>query len=258
MILNKKKQLILAALLSLIFIYSFIFGKNTSLFSSSSSSFSLVVKPSCNCSQSETQHILIEKTDQNPDYVISIIHESTASGDHNKKIKTILFNLTSHQLEQFNFTCDLYNVLRRGLGQHILAYSLYGIKPRYSRNLAQIAQLVRLKYAGFTIRVYYDSTIDPSVRCQLECKYADVMDFCNMNKFYDTKLSDFFRNQEPAQLLDMTYMHKMMWRILPVGDSFVDVFMARDTDSFIIDREIDAVNEWLRSNNSVAHIMRGI
>ena len=47
-----------------------------------------------------------------------------------------------------------------------------------------------------------------------------------------------------------------MWRWFPIGDSFVDVFSSRDTDSYIIQREIDSVNAWLESDK-VGHIMRG-
>ena len=53
-----------------------------------------------------------------------------------------------------------------------------------------------------------------------------------------------------------SYMHAMMWRWLPIGDLFVDVFSSRDSDSEIIQREEHSVNAWLNSNK-VAHIMRG-
>ena len=35
----------------------------------------------------------------------------------------------------------------------------------------------------------------------------------------------------------------------------VDTFMSRDTDSFIVDREEEAVHEWLMSKH-IFHIMR--
>ena len=43
---------------------------------------------------------------------------------------------------------------------------------------------------------------------------------------------------------------------LPVGDSLVDYFMSRDSDSLILEREVDAVNEWIKSN-TLLHVMRG-
>ena len=41
-----------------------------------------------------------------------------------------------------------------------------------------------------------------------------------------------------------------------VGDHFVDMFISRDTDSTIFDREVVAVKEWLKTN-TIFHVMRG-
>ncbi|CAF0972538.1 unnamed protein product, partial [Brachionus calyciflorus] len=46
-----------------------------------------------------------------------------------------------------------------------------------------------------------------------------------------------------------------MWRFLAVGDTFVDLVHCRDSDSLILQREIDSVEEWLRTDN-IIHIMR--
>ena len=53
-----------------------------------------------------------------------------------------------------------------------------------------------------------------------------------------------------------SYIHAMEWRWFPIRDQFVDVFMSRDSDSIFIQREIDSVNAWLKTNK-VGHIMRG-
>jgi hypothetical protein len=50
-------------------------------------------------------------------------------------------------------------------------------------------------------------------------------------------------------------MHGMMWRWLPVGDSFVDYFASRDLDSSLIQREKDSVDEWL-GEKKLFHVMR--
>lgn len=47
----------------------------------------------------------------------------------------------------------------------------------------------------------------------------------------------------------------MMWRFFPLADPFIDVFVSRDTDSYILQREVDAVKIWLASDKLV-HIMR--
>lgn len=215
-----------------------------------------IIKPFCTCSKHENKYILVEKFESRTGlddnlFIISSLIEFKKTGS---KKKTYLFNLTLNEAQRFNKTCDLYNVLRRGPNQKIISYSLYGKNPKYSHNLEEIAHLIRLKYKGYTARVHYDSTVNESIRCRLECEYSDVLDFCNMNEF-STSLNEMFG--KTANVIDMKYLHKMMWRFLPIGDSFVDVIMSRDTDSFFTDREVDAVNAWLNSNKPF-HIMRGL
>lgn len=48
---------------------------------------------------------------------------------------------------------------------------------------------------------------------------------------------------------------RTIWRFLPVGDTFTDAFISRDTDSYLLQREGDAVKAWLESNKA-GHIMR--
>ena len=134
-------------------------------------------------------------------------------------------------------TCDLYNVLRRGKHQKVISYSLYGTDQKY-----------------FQSRVYYDRSIPKNIRCRLECQYGDVMDFCNIDQFTTDLNLDKETVNKP---IDVSYLHRSMWRFLAIGDSFIDVFMSRDSDSFFTDREIDSVNTWLNSN-TIGHIMRGI
>ncbi len=53
-----------------------------------------------------------------------------------------------------------------------------------------------------------------------------------------------------------SYIHAMKWRWFPIGDSFVDSFMSRDTDNLFLMREVNAVKEWIQLNKTT-HIMRG-
>ena len=45
-----------------------------------------------------------------------------------------------------------------------------------------------------------------------------------------------------------TDMAAMEWRFLPIGDPAVDIMCSRDVDSPIIQREVDAVKQWMNSN----------
>jgi hypothetical protein len=47
----------------------------------------------------------------------------------------------------------------------------------------------------------------------------------------------------------------MTWRFFPLLDQSVDRVMSRDSDSPILPREVDAVNEWLQSDK-IFHAMR--
>lgn len=154
----------------------------------------------------------------------------------------------------YNVTCDLYNVLRRGMKQKIIGLSLYGTNEKYYRFLKAFAIQAKSYYADWIIRVHHDSTIKESIKCELECYrdergiLFDNIDFCNINKI-PYGLSN-------NKTWSSNYTHAMKWRWLPIGDSFVDTFISRDTDSSIHDREYQAVKNWLQSN-TLFHIMRG-
>ena len=55
--------------------------------------------------------------------------------------------------------------------------------------------------------------------------------------------------------LNFDYINFATWRWMPLFESFVDVFASRDADSYIIQRELDSVNVWLKSDK-IGHIMR--
>ena len=79
-------------------------------------------------------------------------------------------------------------------------------------------------------------------------------------------LLDFFQVYDQVDVCNVTsvleslgvkqeFLFPMTWRFLPLLDSSVDRFMSRDTDSIVLKREAEAVNEWLQSPVTF-HIMR--
>ena len=220
------------------------------------------LKPYCSCSDIN-EFIVIEKKQLNESsyYVLaSLIQFSNNESYRDETKKRLVLKENLDELKREKITCDLYNVLKRGKNQRVIAYSLYGTNRKYYERLELVLEQIRVKYKKYTARIYYDNTVNETLRCYLECKYRDVVDFCDMNHF-STSVTDQLGIEEKINAADvvyndLSYMHKMMWRFIPVGDTFLDVFMSRDTDSFIIDREIDSVKEWLDSKN-IAHIMRG-
>ncbi|CAF0910827.1 unnamed protein product [Brachionus calyciflorus] len=148
-------------------------------------------------------------------------------------------------------TCDLYNSINRGPKSRVISFALYGNDAIYFKLLKKLVRNIKLKYPGWLMRIYHDNSIDKSVKCKLECmwdqdesRFFDLVDFCNIEKF-----------PNGLQTINLKYMHGMTWRWLPLGDSFVDFFLSRDTDSLIEQREIDSFNVWFKSN-TLFHVMR--
>ena len=47
-----------------------------------------------------------------------------------------------------------------------------------------------------------------------------------------------------------------MWRYLPMADPLVDYFLIRDIDSFVLPREVAAVQQWIQNSTFLIHAMR--
>lgn len=168
--------------------------------------------------------------------------------------KTHLYSITRDEYNSSRFTCNMFSTFRRGKHVKTLSFSLYGRNNFYYYKIRDIAKEIRKFYPGWLMRVYHESNVDRSSLCDIECqlgedgKLLDNTDFCDLS---DYKVN--FSNG--TQLTPAEYILPMMMRFLPVGDSFVDVMMSRDTDSYIIQREIDSVKVWLDSGK-LFHIMR--
>lgn len=175
--------------------------------------------------------------------------------ESNEHFEVIVSNNKSYRLVKKDLnlgTCNLYNTLRRGPHQKVIGYSLYGKNPRYYNELKKIVKQAKKQYPDWIIRINHDDSINSSVICELEClkndnnEYFDNVDFCNIHKIPKNSVN---------VILNANYTHKMMWRWLPLGDHLVDVFMSRDSDSPLSQREVDAVSAWLNTT-SLFHIMR--
>lgn len=92
-------------------------------------------------------------------------------------------------------------------------------------------------------------TIDENIICDLECNEYRNVDFCDVTKLQVNLIDD-------KNFLNASQVHAMIWRYFTIADEFVDVAVFRDSDSFILKREVDAVDEWLKSDK-MGHIMRG-
>ena len=238
---NKKEKLFLISLILFLtrntiyfFFYSifciekdFVFKHQTKLFNK------LLLNSSCSC----RPQIRVEKE----------LNKFNVFIDKNYSYSILAHSFTSIQL-----SCDLYNSINRGPGTKVISFSLYGKNSFYFKLLKNLVEQIKYKYPTWIMRIYHDDSIDKNLKCEMEClwnqretSYLNIVDFCNIKQIADG-----------IDKIDLSYMHAMSWRWLPIGDHFVDFWSSRDTDSQIFQREIDSVNVWLSSNN-LFHVMRG-
>ena len=76
---------------------------------------------------------------------------------------------------------------------------------------------------------------------QLACTYPEQFDLCDVDNI--------------PRFGNLSNVFPMNWRFLTMLDPQVDISFSRDLDSIVIQRELDAVNEFLNSSKLV-HIMR--
>lgn len=190
----------------------------------------LTFKSSCECKKNK--YIVIEGDSSDPqnERLYSIISLDTQSS-----LKTHLYTLNAHEFESSRFTCDLYKVLRRGRGQKVISLSLFGNDSFFYEKLYDISKQAKQLYSDWVIRVYYDDSINKKIICDLECALEEAnVDFCYINEI---KLKLTTANLQPSTtIINASYVLPRKWRFLAMGDSFVDLFVSRDSDSYILQR----------------------
>jgi hypothetical protein len=112
----------------------------------------------------------------------------------------------------------------------IISYSLYGTNKRYTINALVNLELCKKFYPDWKVYLHYDVSV-PSVIIKELQKFDNCI------------------------LIEKTGIHhgRMWWRLL--GYDYGDIFISRDIDSHVTEREVDAVEEWLNSSKHL-HIMR--
>lgn len=154
--------------------------------------------------------------------------------------------------DRTNLACRAYETLRRGPKQKVISYSVYGNNSLYKRYLKLIAQTAKRLYPDWVVRFYHDGTsLTYRDVCELEClfdetsgKLLDNVDVCHVDELA-------YRNFDIREIIPT------FWRWLPVGDDFVDVFLSRDSDFCVVERDREAVDDWMAAG-TLFHLMRGI
>jgi len=200
-----------------------------------------IYKSNCECRKDEK--IILEENNDNTLSVFLV----------KNYMKTNLYNLNKTEYNELLLTCNKYSSLRRGKHQKVISYTLFGKNGLYYDKLKNVTKQIQRFYPDWLMRVYHDSSINTSIICDVECQTDEDGEQIDNSDFCD--LSQFNVNLRGMNLTPVNYMLPRMWRFLAIGDSFIDIMMSRDSDSFILQREVDSVDVWLRSNK-IAHAMR--
>lgn len=149
----------------------------------------------------------------------------------------------------------------RGMHQKVITFTLFGaanisLFSRYDSLLRNISTTSRQMYPGWIVRIYHnfhnESETERSILNQLfnlSCQF-DHVDLCSI-----AELIGRIPALTPIDPALIKGLNPRMLRFLVMLDPNVDIFISRDTDSVIWRREVDAVDEWLRSNYTF-HLMR--
>ncbi|KAK4304599.1 hypothetical protein Pmani_023477 [Petrolisthes manimaculis] len=162
-------------------------------------------------------------------------------------------------VSKFNFTgestCSDYST-QRGGGQKVVAYSYYSPdiltdteSVHFKKYLAQLhgrARVIGKAYPDWIIRIYHNVTTDDvdgtKFLCNIVCTYQHV-DLCDV-----TNLPTL------GNLVERGVVGRL-WRFSVMGDHTVATFLSRDSDSWVLSREVMVVKEWLQSGHEF-HVIR--
>jgi hypothetical protein len=115
--------------------------------------------------------------------------------------------------------------------RNVIAFSLFGTKPRYVQPLLLSAELRLQLYPLWTIRIYVDNSVPEDLIKVFRSKGCQV------------------------ELIENSALPGTFWRFLIAEDKKIDRFLVRDADSVLNIRERVAVDAWIASNRHF-HVMR--
>jgi hypothetical protein len=120
------------------------------------------------------------------------------------------------------------------MSKKIISFSLWGSEEKYTMGAIRNAELASKIYPGWRCRFYIDTLSVP-------------LDTIKALEQFDVDIYSMPR--------DMSGWKGMFARFLPASEDDVDVFISRDCDSRLSEREAAAVSEWMNSPRLI-HSMR--
>jgi hypothetical protein len=113
----------------------------------------------------------------------------------------------------------------------VVSFSLFGSDPLYNIGAIKNSELMTDIFPNWEMWVYYDDTVPVETLETLKSNNVKLIESTGVG---------FYRS---------------MWRFNPCGNSEVEYFISRDTDSRISLRDMESVNEWIESGKDF-HIVR--
>ncbi|XP_069990622.1 uncharacterized protein [Penaeus vannamei] len=157
-------------------------------------------------------------------------------------------------LSRFSFegesTCSDF-ATQRGANQRVVSYSYYTATGRtrpgsedFHKYLGQMhgtAKAIHASYPDWVVRIYHNVSIEDTfgmqTLCHIHCDHPHV-DLCHV------------RDLPTLGNLPARGVVGRLWRFAVMGDPTAELFVCRDTDSWILNREVAVVAAWLQSGRT--------
>lgn len=119
---------------------------------------------------------------------------------------------------------------------NVISFSLYGDNPIYTIGAIRNAELAKIHFPDWMVRIYHDATVPSDILERLK----ELNNVQLIEMFYENSKGGFLRS---------------IWRFFTLFDKNVNYFISRDCDSRISERDKIAVDEWITSGKDF-HIVR--
>ncbi|MPC56312.1 hypothetical protein E2C01_050266 [Portunus trituberculatus] len=190
----------------------------------------------CSCKRNITVRLPEPCPSTSPPHLLQHIKDSLGQSDAKMPLLGVTVFVTHHSRHVCGQASRLVTRLRlrHAVFPQIVSYSVGGLKSaHYVFGAQQLVPRVAKMYPGWIMRLYTDASTDPYTwMCPFVCTnpHLDMCDVAHLPGFGNVSRS-----------------HPRMWRFATMGDPLVRLYMMRDADMPLLQREVDAVNHWLQA-----------
>lgn len=117
----------------------------------------------------------------------------------------------------------------------VVSFCLYGTKLKYLDGMRENLLLAKKYFTDWIVRIHHNDTVPEERIHEYKVLGAECILCENIGK-------------------NKSNWEGMFWRWLPLDDETVDVWISRDADSRLSERELKLVNEWIESGKTLHSI----